>query len=97
MIGYHLARPLGGILFGHIGDRLAREKMLVTKMTLLGVASILIGLLPTPAQIGALAPVLLVVLRCSAPCCWRRGCSPARGSRRRRSSAPWSPTTPHPR
>ncbi|QJY44610.1 MFS transporter [Pseudonocardia broussonetiae] len=59
----YLARPLGGILFGHFGDRLGRKKMLVTTMTLMGVASILIGLLPTPAQIGALAPVLLVVLR----------------------------------
>ncbi|GAA3223320.1 MFS transporter [Pseudonocardia petroleophila] len=59
----YLARPLGGILFGHFGDRLGRKKMLITTMTLMGIASVLIGLLPTPAQIGALAPVLLVVLR----------------------------------
>ena len=59
----YLARPLGGILFGHFGDRVGRKKMLITTMTLMGVASVLIGLLPTPAQIGALAPVLLVVLR----------------------------------
>jgi len=59
----YLARPLGGILFGHFGDRLGRKRMLIVTMSMMGVASVLIGLLPTYAQIGSLAPVLLVVLR----------------------------------
>ena len=59
----YLARPLGGILFGHFGDRLGRKKMLVTTMTLMGVVSVLIGVLPTYAQIGVWAPILLVLLR----------------------------------
>jgi MFS family permease len=59
----YLARPLGGALFGHFGDRIGRKRMLILTMGLMGVASMLIGLLPTYEQIGALAPVLLVVLR----------------------------------
>jgi MFS family permease len=59
----YLARPLGGILFGHFGDRIGRKKMLVTTMTLMGVASFLIGALPTYGQIGIWAPVALVMLR----------------------------------
>ncbi|MDT7638884.1 MAG: hypothetical protein QOC83_3172 [Pseudonocardiales bacterium] len=59
----YLARPLGGILFGHFGDRIGRKKMLVTTMTLMGVASFLIGALPTYGQIGIWAPVALVTLR----------------------------------
>ncbi|MEV5744858.1 MFS transporter [Microbispora rosea] len=59
----YLARPLGGVIFGHYGDRLGRKRMLVLTMTLMGVASFLIGLLPTYAQIGSLAPISLVVLR----------------------------------
>jgi MFS family permease len=59
----YLARPLGGALFGHFGDRIGRKRMLILTMGLMGVASVLIGLLPTYAQIGALAPVLLIVLR----------------------------------
>ncbi|ANZ40216.1 MFS transporter [Lentzea guizhouensis] len=59
----YLARPLGGVLFGHYGDLLGRKKMLVLTMTLMGVASFLIGLLPTYAQIGWLAPAGLVLLR----------------------------------
>ncbi|MHA6628607.1 MFS transporter [Pseudonocardia sichuanensis] len=59
----YLARPLGGVLFGHFGDRLGRKRMLVLTMALMGVASVLIGLLPTYEQVGALAPVLLIVLR----------------------------------
>ncbi len=57
------ARPVGGIVFGHFGDRLGRKSMLVTTLTLMGVATFLIGLLPTYDQVGVLAPVLLVVLR----------------------------------
>jgi MFS family permease len=59
----YLARPLGGVIFGHFGDRLGRKRMLVITMVLMGVASVLIGLLPTYEQIGVLAPVLLVFLR----------------------------------
>ncbi|MET8983531.1 shikimate transporter [Streptomyces sp. NPDC004539] len=58
-----LFRPLGGIVFGHFGDRLGRKRMLVLTMLIMGVASTLIGVLPTYAQAGIWAPVLLVVLR----------------------------------
>ncbi|MEZ0341124.1 MFS transporter [Mycobacterium sp. pV006] len=59
----YVARPVGGILFGHFGDRLGRKSMLVLTMLLMGIASFLIGLLPTYAAIGVAAPVLLVTLR----------------------------------
>lgn len=59
----YVARPLGGILFGHFGDRLGRKAMLVVTMLLMGGASFAIGLLPTFAAIGVAAPILLVVLR----------------------------------
>jgi len=59
----YLARPLGGIIFGHYGDRLGRKRMLVLTMTLMGVASFLIGVLPTYEQAGVLAPIALVTLR----------------------------------
>ncbi|MFJ3820884.1 MFS transporter [Streptomyces nodosus] len=58
-----LLRPLGGIVFGHIGDRIGRKKTLVTTLLMMGIASFCIGLLPTYAQIGAAAPALLIVLR----------------------------------
>ncbi|MBO1268169.1 MHS family MFS transporter [Arthrobacter sp. PO-11] len=61
-VGY-VARPLGGIVFGHFGDRLGRKKMLVLSMLIMGVGTTFIGLLPTTAQIGIAAPVALVVLR----------------------------------
>ncbi len=57
------ARPLGGIVFGHFGDKLGRKSMLVTTLMLMGVATFLIGVLPTYAQAGVWAPVLLVTLR----------------------------------
>ena len=55
--------PLGGVIFGHFGDRIGRKSMLVLTMSLMGVASFAIGLLPTYATIGVLAPILLIVLR----------------------------------
>ncbi|MBX9788918.1 MAG: MHS family MFS transporter [Pirellulales bacterium] len=57
------ARPIGGVVFGHFGDRLGRKSMLVTTLMLMGLATFLIGVLPTYSQIGIAAPVLLVVLR----------------------------------
>jgi MFS family permease len=57
------ARPLGGAIFGHIGDRIGRKKSLVITLLMMGVVTVLIGLLPTYAQIGVWAPVLLVLLR----------------------------------
>jgi MFS transporter, MHS family, shikimate and dehydroshikimate transport protein len=58
-----LARPLGGVIFGHYGDKIGRKAMLVTTLLIMGVATFLVGLLPTYESIGVLAPVLLVVLR----------------------------------
>src|SRR5690625_3131087 len=59
----YAARPLGGLIFGHLGDRLGRKTILVVTVLIMGIASTLMGLLPTAHQIGALAPVLLVSLR----------------------------------
>ncbi|MGV0814929.1 MFS transporter [Mycolicibacterium boenickei] len=58
-----IARPLGGIVFGHFGDRLGRKRMLVYSLVGMGVSTVLIGVLPTYAEIGLLAPLLLTVLR----------------------------------
>jgi metabolite-proton symporter len=57
------ARPLGGIVFGHFGDRVGRKSMLVISLLLMGVATVLIGCLPTYSTLGVAAPVLLVALR----------------------------------
>ncbi|WP_027941389.1 MFS transporter [Amycolatopsis taiwanensis] len=58
-----LARPLGGVIFGHIGDRLGRKSALITTLALMGVATAGIGLLPTYSAIGPTAPILLIILR----------------------------------
>ncbi|HEV8484502.1 MAG TPA: MFS transporter [Blastocatellia bacterium] len=58
-----VARPIGGIVCGHFGDRIGRKSMLVLTLLIMGVATFLIGLLPTYNQIGVWAPVLLIVLR----------------------------------
>ena len=57
------ARPVGGIVFGHFGDRMGRKSMLVTTLMLMGMATFLIGVLPTYDQVGVVAPVLLIILR----------------------------------
>lgn len=57
------ARPLGGILFGHIGDRVSRKSALVMTLSIMGIATFLMGLLPTYQQVGIWAPILLVILR----------------------------------
>jgi MFS transporter, MHS family, shikimate and dehydroshikimate transport protein len=59
----YVARPIGGIVFGHFGDRLGRKNMLLLTMGLMGGASFLIGLLPTYDTVGVWAPVLLITLR----------------------------------
>ncbi|MFD4640699.1 MFS transporter [Lentzea sp. NPDC058436] len=61
-IGF-LARPLGGVVFGHFGDRLGRKKLLVLSLLLMGGATMLMGVLPTYASVGILAPLLLTFLR----------------------------------
>lgn len=57
-------RPLGAVLFGHFGDRLGRKNTLVWTLTIMGCATVAIGLLPSAATIGVAAPILLVLLRC---------------------------------
>ncbi|MEU0489739.1 MFS transporter [Nocardiopsis sp. NPDC006139] len=58
-----LFRPLGAIVAGHLGDRFGRKKVLVATLVMMGIATCLIGLLPTYAQIGIAAPILLITLR----------------------------------
>ncbi|MDM5335040.1 MFS transporter [Ureibacillus composti] len=58
-----LIRPLGGVIFSHIGDRVGRKKTLVITLTIMGGATVLMGVLPTYQAIGVAAPILLIVLR----------------------------------
>ncbi|MFJ2619078.1 MFS transporter [Glutamicibacter sp. NPDC087344] len=57
------ARPLGGLIFGHIGDKVSRKTSLVLTLSIMGAATFLMGLLPTYGQVGIVAPILLILLR----------------------------------
>ena len=58
-----VTRPLGGLIFGHFGDKIGRKSVLVMTLMIMGVATFLIGLIPTYAQIGIWAPLLLLLMR----------------------------------
>jgi metabolite-proton symporter len=58
-----ISRPIGGIIFGHYGDRIGRKTVLILTLLVMGIATFLIGLLPTYASVGIWAPLLLLVLR----------------------------------
>src|SRR6516164_3340631 len=58
------ARPVGGIVFGYLGDRVGRKSTLVATLLLMGLSTLCIGFLPTADQIGLAAPILLTLLRC---------------------------------
>ena len=58
-----VTRPIGGLVFGHFGDRIGRKRLLMISLMLMGVSTVLIGFLPTFAQVGYLAPALLLLLR----------------------------------
>lgn len=63
LLAGYISRPIGGILFGHFGDRIGRKSMLFITLMMMGVVSVLIGLMPTYDAIGIAAPLILVVLR----------------------------------
>jgi MFS family permease len=58
-----VARPLGGVIFGYLGDRIGRKSTLVATLLLMGVSTVLVGLMPTYRQVGVAAPLLLTLLR----------------------------------
>jgi len=61
-IGF-VARPLGGIIFGHFGDKIGRKKMLILTLQIMGISTVAIGFIPTYGQIGVFAPILLILCR----------------------------------
>ena len=65
-----VARPVGGVIFGHYGDRIGRKAMLVTTLLIMGIATFLVGCLPGYGAIGVLAPILLVALRLFRALAW---------------------------
>jgi MHS family shikimate/dehydroshikimate transporter-like MFS transporter len=83
------ARPVGGVIFGNYGDKIGRKAMLVVTLMLMGVATTLMGLLPTYETIGIWAPILLLLLRIlqgsvparnsAARWSWRRNTPPSEG------------------
>lgn len=58
-----IARPIGGVIFGHFGDRIGRKAMLITSLSIMGAATFIIGLLPTYETVGIWAPILLTLCR----------------------------------
>ncbi len=62
LVGF-IARPIGGAIFGHLGDRIGRKSTLVVTLLLMGIATFLIGFMPSYAQIGVMAPIIVSVLR----------------------------------
>ncbi len=58
-----IARPLGGVIFGHFGDKFGRKNAVITTLAIMGIGTVGVGLLPTYSQIGIWAPILLVLLR----------------------------------
>ncbi|MEH7525641.1 MFS transporter, partial [Bacillus sp. JJ1503] len=58
-----VSRPIGGIIFGHFGDKIGRKKVLITTLMIMGVGTFLIGALPTYDSIGIWAPIILITLR----------------------------------
>lgn len=63
-----VARPIGSVIFGHFGDRLGRKQTLIVTLLLMGVSTLLVGLLPTGQQIGIAAPIILIILRVVQGC-----------------------------
>ena len=94
-----VARPVGGAVFGHFGDRVGRKTMLIFSLLMMGLATFLIGCLPGYASIGVAAPVLLAVLRFVQGfglggsgvgwSCWRPSTPPAAGAASTRASRRW--------
>ena len=94
-----VARPVGGAVFGHFGDRVGRKTMLIFSLLMMGLATFLIGCLPGYASIGVAAPVLLAVLRFvqgfglggsgAGRSCWRPSTPPAAGAASTRASRRW--------